>query len=87
VTAISGAPGTLRPGRRSSSIPNRLQNLPQADGTTRLNHPLLYPYDPGEEVLEWGVDLAQDTARTNTAYDLYATLPKSFSIIRVSVIK
>jgi hypothetical protein len=66
---------------------NRLQNLPQADGSTRLNHPLLYPYDPREEVLEWGVDLAQDTARTNSAYDLYAVLPKSFSIIRVSVIK
>jgi hypothetical protein len=66
---------------------NRRQDLPQADGTTRLNHPLFYPYDPDEEVLEWGVDLAQDTARTNTAYSLYAMLPKSFSIIRVSVIK
>lgn len=66
---------------------NRRQDLPQADGSTSLNHPLLYPYAREEEVLEWGTDPAQDTVRTNAAGELFAMLPRSFAIMRVGVVR
>ncbi len=66
---------------------NRWQELPQADGTTRLNHPLLYPYDPAEEVLAWGIDLIQDAVRLNAGAELFVMPARSFTIMRASVLR
>ncbi len=66
---------------------NRKQDLPQRDGTTVLTNPLTYPYDSGEEILDWGADQMQDTIRANTSNSLFRLTPKSFPIVRVSLIK
>ena len=66
---------------------NRWQELPQADGTTRVNHPLLYPYDPSEDVLAWGIDLVQDAVRLNSASELFVMPSRSFTILRASVLR
>lgn len=68
---------------------NRRQNgnLPQSDGSKFDNNPLLYPYDPKEQVIEWSVDQMQDSIRANVNASLYAITPKSFSILRVSLLE
>ena len=61
---------------------NRRQRaLPQPDGSTFDNNPLLYPYDPSDELLFWEEDPIQTAARS-----WFLTLP-SLAINRASIIR
>ena len=51
------------------------------------NHPLFYPYNSEETVLDWSVDRIQETVRTNSASSLFQKYPKSFSIIRIGLLQ
>lgn len=50
------------------------------------NHPLFYPYNSEEVVLDWSVDRIQETVRTNCASALFQKYPKSFAIIRIGLL-
>jgi len=63
------------------------RRLLKENGKMWDNHPLFYPYNPEEIVLDWSVDRMQETVRTNSTSSLFAVYPKSFAMIRLSLIR
>lgn len=52
-----------RPGALFYNVNRTHQNLRQSDGSHFYSHPLLYPYQPSDDVLIWDSDPLQDHSR------------------------
>lgn len=55
--------GTLRPGGLFANVNRRQRALPQPDGSTWDNNPLLYPYRQSDWVMRWEEDVFQTETR------------------------
>jgi hypothetical protein len=52
-----------RPGALFYNVNRTHQNLRQSDGSQFYSHPLLYPYQPDDDLVMWDVDPLQDHSR------------------------
>jgi hypothetical protein len=74
---------TAKPGAIFYNVNRRHKAMTRLDGSAFENHPMLYPYQPDDRVLEWEPDEFQQATRS----DLFSTPQKSFCISRIASVR